>query len=125
MIQLCPQTNDPDKNAPKELVKQMRSSLIYRKAIGPSHGKDLCRLYDDEINSVNSNTTSEIEKQRADTSQQMESDLEPPAKKRRILVPDEEQDKIPVRVLCSVGFLSKVVFVIDSSATVCPENITL
>lgn len=116
MIQLCPQANDPDKNAPKELVKRMRSSLTYRKAIGPSHEKDLCRLYDDEISSVNSNTTGEIKKQRYDRSLQTESDLESPAKKRRILVPDDEQEKIPVRVLCSVGFLSKVISLINSSA---------
>lgn len=112
MIQLCPQASNSDKNGPKELVRRMRSSLTYQKAIGPSHEKDLCRLYEDEIAlSVNSNS-SEIRHQRVSTLQAIDNDVEPPAKRRRVLVLDEEQEKIPVRVLCSVGFLSKVLSLI-------------
>lgn len=110
MVSLCGRQNHCEGNAQLFFVAQVIASNTYKAALGSSHWKDLSRLFIC-LGGVISASADSPDRNRDEETEDVDAKLlvktnEPPLKKQKLLADGEE--KPPVRVICSVQFLSYV-----------------
>lgn len=112
MISLCGRKQLRDGSAQLIVVAHVSSSSSYKLALGPSHLGDLHRLRvslggASETFEATSKTAHRATTANGDTEDMYAVTKEPPPKKTKLTLIDDD-DRTPVRVICSARFLEHV-----------------
>ncbi|KAF1318405.1 hypothetical protein FI667_g13997, partial [Globisporangium splendens] len=108
-VAICGRQNLGEPNAPLLFVGKIFKSSTYKSALGALHWKDLSMLlhcFGEDPSSTTDSTKLRQNDQLKDTSSKSSFDqsIEPPLKKQKLL--GDEREYPPVRLICSVQFLS-------------------
>ncbi|KAF1316758.1 hypothetical protein FI667_g15267, partial [Globisporangium splendens] len=109
VVAICSRQNLGEPNAPLLFVGEIFKSSTYKSALGAPHWKDLSTLLHclgGDPSSATNSTKLRQNDQLKDTSSKSSFDqsIEPPLKKQKLL--GDEREHPPVRLICSVQFLS-------------------
>lgn len=109
MISICGQERFQVSNAQLLFVTQVITTSSYKSALGASHLRDLERL-SIALGEVGRHLGTVIDANANELKGSIENEYavtkEPPTKKRKLI--SDEEERHPVRVICSARFLSQV-----------------
>lgn len=109
MISLCGQERFQVDNAQLLFVTQIITTSSYKSALGSSHMRDLGRL-SISLGGVPINIGNAVDVNSIELNERYEDEYavtkEPPIKKRKLI--SDEEERHPIRVICSAQFLSHV-----------------